>query len=159
DAIVHIEAPSRPELIDRGLIDAIDREPRWLEDPVLAARAADALTAVLARAEEPSDALDRALDAMYDPEPPDIAPARVRAWLDAMATRRGQRDDRISRWSGQWLQHELVRIGRVAEASEVWKQRVYVDSQDWVDFARSLIAIGRADALQLADQSAISTGQ
>jgi len=159
DAIVHIEAPNRPELIKRGLVDAIDREPRWLDDPVLAARAADALAAVLSRAEEPADELDRALDAMYDADPPEVAPARVRAWLDAMATRRGQRDDRINRWSGQWLQHELVRTGRVAEAIEVWQHRVYVDSQDWVDLARSLIAIGRADALQLADQRAVSSGQ
>jgi hypothetical protein len=159
DAIEHVEVPNRPDVIKRGIVDAIDREPRWLEDPELAVRAADALSAVLKRAEEPVDALDRALDAMYDADPPDLAPARVREWLDAMATRRGQRDDRISRWSGQWLQHELVRGRRVEEAIEVWKHRVHVDGQDWVDFARSLIAIGRTDAIQLADQRAVGSRQ
>ncbi|HEY5937689.1 MAG TPA: SMI1/KNR4 family protein, partial [Kofleriaceae bacterium] len=160
DAFEHLDAPNRDRLLERGLVNQIEREGRWFYDPELARVAAEALTACLTRLDLPTDELDRALDAMYDHEPPDIAPEHVSALLAAYATRRGLSDDRINRWSMKWLQGELVRVGRIAEAHEVWRNRIYVDSSDWVEFARQLIAVGRAaDAFTAASERKFGSGQ
>jgi tetratricopeptide (TPR) repeat protein len=160
EAFEHAPAGDRDRILERGLVNQIERERRWLHDPALALVAAETLTACLARLDVATDELDRALDAMYDHDPPDIAPERVTALLAAYATRRGLSDDRINRWSLKWLQGELVRAGRIDEALEVWRNRFYLDSSDWVELARQLIAVGRAaDAFAIANERKYSSGQ
>jgi hypothetical protein len=160
EAFEHIAAPDRDRTLERGLVNRIERERRWLHDPALALVAAETLTACLTRLDTPTDELDRALDAMYDKDPPDIAPERVTGMIAAYASRRGLSDDRINGSNMRWLQGELVRVGRVAEALEVWRNRVYLNSADWVELARQLIAVGRAaDAFAIANERKFSSGQ
>lgn len=128
------------------LIDTIERTRRWETDPVLAARAAELLVAIDGVLAEPADDLDRALDAMYDADPPDLAPARVADMIAAHRRRRDGADERITRHSMAWLQAELIRTGRIDEALEVWRHRSYLYSSDWVVLARQLIAAGHPAA-------------
>lgn len=152
EAFAHVAAPNRPGKVDR-FVRCIETEERWLHDPALARVAAEALAAVLARAEEPGDALDHALDAMYDPDPPDVAPEKVSALLEAIAARVGQPDDRLDPFTGRWLQHELARAGRVEEATRVFRHRIGRTVSDWAELARDLFAVGRADvAFAIADE-------